>query len=156
MKADAIRGLKGILARWVHAQQCANPPELPSQGEDSSEEEDEVEGGGGANRAHSDGQVVGEALAMALGSGVGEEERGGEEEEAAAQHAATAKPSVGEGARGGAGHALEGGGGREGHNEGRRDDAEGFEALPAEVTWTREWWRGQRSLDAYRAAVRLM
>jgi hypothetical protein len=161
MKAGAIRGLKGILARWVDVQQRANPPELPSQGEDSSEEEEEVEGGGGggggANRAHSDGQVVGEALAMALGSGVGEEERGGEDEEAAAQHAATAKPSVGEGARGGAGHALEGGAGGVGHNEGRRrDDAEGFEALPAEVTWTEEWWRGQRSLDAYRAAVRLM
>ena len=40
MKAGAIRGLKGILARWVDVQQCANPPELPSQGEDISEEED--------------------------------------------------------------------------------------------------------------------
>ena len=38
MKAGVIGGLKGILARWVNAQQCANPPELPSQGEDSSEE----------------------------------------------------------------------------------------------------------------------
>jgi hypothetical protein len=160
IKAGAIESLKLVLKRWMYAMHRVSPPELPSEGEeDSSDEENEGrdgvvgreegkgqrggEGGGGVGGGQllaEDGARVGKALVLALGAG---EEKG-----------------AGGGIGGDAGEEDRGNdvaraGGVDGSNGNEEKDEEKehtFEALPSEVTWTEEWWREERAMDACRAA----
>ena len=157
IQVGAISSLKALLARWIDTKHRAQPPELPSEGEEDSDDEDHLQvealnqvddlnrsragdvvsdqGQGGGIEAESvvrqasSGAVVGKALMRAL---VVEES---EVDNDSANAAMACKPAV------------------TGAGPERANDVDpGFEALPSEVTWTAQWWWEQRELDACRAA----
>jgi hypothetical protein len=161
IKAGAIDSLKLVLKRWMYAMHRVSPPELPSEGEeDSSDEENEGRegvagreggkgergeegggGGGGGQPRAEDGARVGKALVLALGAG-GEKGPGG----------GPGGGGGGDAGEGDSGNEVAHAGGVDGDEEKGEEKEHTFEALPSEVTWTEEWWREERAMDACRAA----
>ena len=162
--------IHAFIETYTHACMCAgvNPPELPSEGEDSTDDDDEhaqhtpslhtlnslsaaplaavggeerdADGGGGGGPS-SESAGVGQALVIALGA-AGSVIAGDSAAHQPMEADRDNPPGEGDG---------EGGGGR-GEGGEVEGDVNGFEALSSEVTWTAEWWGRQRGLDACRAA----